>query len=357
MHPEGGTAMNSRDRVLTTVSRRTPDRVPVYFWLAPHIVERLQSERGVTNPEEYLHMDMRMVDYVAQPEQQDRSAYTKAFPPNTTINDWGCGSYPVGYYHFTKAVCPMAGFTSADQVEAYPFPERLPDMQALRSRVKQIQDQGFAAVSQYECGVFEQANGLMGMEKFLAVMYTDPAMARLLFGRISDVKARIAEAYVEAGVDVLFIGDDIGIQNGPIMPPAMWREYLIPPLKKIIERARAVRPGIPIAYHSCGMVGWAVEGLIEAGITILQSVQPEANDAAALKREYGDRLAFWGCIGSQSTMSHGTPGEVRAEVRHMIRTVGEGGGFICSPAHFVEPESPLENLDAFMETIEEFGYY
>jgi uroporphyrinogen decarboxylase len=105
------------------------------------------------------------------------------------------------------------------------------------------------------------------------------------------------------------------------------------------------------------MIGFAVEGLIEAGITILQSVQPEANDPADLKRKFGDRLAFWGGVGSQSTMSHGTALDVKAEVRHLIETVGAGGGYICSPAHFVEPESPLENLDAFLEAIEEFGYY
>jgi uroporphyrinogen decarboxylase len=343
--------------VLTTIARQMPDRVPVYLWLTPHICDRLRDERGAENVEDYLRMDLRMADYAAQTESNDFSAYTKGFPANTTVDEWGCGTYPVGFYHFTKAVCPMERVTSVAEVERYPFPDRIPDLPALARAVEAIKDRDLAAVSQYECGTFEQGHALMGMEPLLAAMYTAPDLVRVLFDRISDVKARMAEAYVKAGVDILFIGDDIGIQAGPVMPPSMWREFLIPPLEKIITRARVVRPDVPIAYHSCGAVAFAVEGLADAGVTILQSVQPEANDTAQLKRDHGERLAFWGGVGSQSTMSHGTPEDVKAEAKRLMETVGKGGGFICSPAHFVEPESPLENLDAFMEAIDEYGRY
>lgn len=349
--------MTSRERVLTAVGRGEPDRVPIYLWLTPHIVDRLRRERGAEDPEDYLGMDLRMVDYAAAPESSDFTPYTGSFPENTTVDAWGCGTYPVGYYHFTKAVCPLAGISTVEDVERYPFPSREPVMEDLARAVQAVKDRGLAAFSQYECGTFEQGHALVGMEDLLAAMYTSPDMVRALFDRISDVKARMAAAYAEAGVDVLFIGDDIGTQHGPVMPPDLWREYLIPPLEKIIGAARAVRPGIPIAYHSCGAVGFAVDGLIEAGIDVLQSVQPEANDPAELKRRHGGRVAFWGGVGSQSTMSHGTPEDVRNEVRALMETVGEGGGYICSPAHFVEPESPLENIDAFVEAIEEFGRY
>jgi uroporphyrinogen decarboxylase len=349
--------VTSRERVLTTIARQEPDRVPIFLWLTPHIIERFKNERGAEDVEEHLGMDLRMVDYCAKPEWNDFAPYTTDFPDNTTFDDWGCGTYPVGYYHFTKAVCPMAHITTLEEVEQYPFPRREADPDALKSAVEAVRKRELAVVSQYECGTFEQGHALMGMEALLTAMYTSPDLVRLLFDRISDTKARMAEAYVRAGVDILFIGDDIGIQGGPVMPPSMWREFLLPPLRKIIGRARAVRPDIPIAYHSCGAVEFAVEGLIDAGITILQSLQPEANDLAKIKRDFGDRLAFWGGVGSQSTLSHGTPEDVIAEVKGLMETVSKGGGFICSPAHFVEPESPLENLDAFMQAIEDYGHY
>jgi len=349
--------MNSRERVLTAISHQRPDRVPIYLWLTPALIERLKNERGVEDYEAYLKMDIRFAEYRGLEEHRDFSAYTKHFHPSTTVDDWGCGTFPVGYFHFTKAQCPLERATSVEEVRNYPFPQRRPDIPAIRGQVEAIQAHGLLACSQYECGTFEQAHALMGMEPLLANMCTSPQMVELLFERISDIKARMAAAFVEAGVDILWIGDDIGMQTGPIMSPTMWRKYLLPHLKKIIAAARRVRPEIPIAYHSCGSIGFAVEGLIEAGVDILQSIQPEANDPAGLKQEYGRQLAFWGGAGSQSTMSHGTPEEVKNEVEHLIDAVGADGGFICSPAHFIEPESPLANIDAFVEAVEQYGYY
>lgn len=349
--------MTSRERVLQAASRRQPDRVPTYLWLTPALIERLRDERGIGDHEAYLHMDLRFAAYRSRDQPGDFSRYVGHYHADTVVDAWGCGTYPVGYYHFTKAQCPLESATSREAIRAYPFPEQRADVAAIRSQVRAIQADDLLACSQYECGTFEQAHALMGMEPLLAHMVSSPGMVQELFERISDVKARMAAAYVEAGVDMLWVGDDIGIQTGPVMAPRMWRESLLPHLKKIIAAARKVRADVPIAYHSCGSVGFAVEGLIEAGIDVLQSVQPEANDPAELKRQYGEYLAFWGGVGSQSTLSHGTPDQVRDEVKHLIETVGAGGGYICSPAHFIEPESPLANIDAFVEAVRELGQY
>ena len=349
--------MTSRQRVLAAAARKEPDRVPFCIRLTPFIEQRLREERGIENLEEHAGMDVRFVRYHARPEEIDHSAYTAGYPPDARVDCWGEGVRPVGYFHFAQGIHPMAGFTSAQEVADYPLPAWEPIPEEMRREVQDVQSRGLAAVSGYECGTFEQSNHLMGMEGVLTNMHLNPEMMRRLFERVSEVKARKAAACVEAGVDVLWIGDDIGSQNGPIMSPAMWREFLLPPLKKIIARARSVRADVPVAYHSCGCVGFAVEGLIEAGVNVLESVQPEANDPADLKARYGDRLAFWGGAGSQSTMSHGSPEDVRAEVRRLMETVGKGGGYILAPAHRLEPECPLENIDAFLEAVEQYGYY
>jgi len=349
--------MTPRRRFLAAANNRKPDRVPIDLRLTPFLVERLRKERGVEDYEEFAGLDLRRAPYHAVHEEIDHSQYTAGYPENASVNIWGCGSFPVGYYHFMKDVSPMEGFTTVREVAEYPLPALEPIVEDIREGADAIKARGLCAVSAYECGTFEQAHALMGMEPLLVNMYANPEMVHLLFDRVSDVKARVAEGFAGADVDVLFIGDDIGIQSGPVMSPAMWREFLVPPLKKIINRARAVRPDIPIAYHCCGYVHFAVEGLLEAGINVLQSVQPEANDLVELADRYGDRLAFWGGVGSQSTMSHGTPDDVKAAVRMCMKTLGRDGGLILSPAHWVEPESPLENIDAFLEAVEEYGYY
>lgn len=353
----GKSGMTSRQRVLTAVSRREPDRVPFELPLTPFLEERLKAERGVHNPDDYFGVDIRFAKYHAVPEEIDHSRYTAHFPSDAKVDDWGVGVRPVGYFHFGQRIHPMAGLTSVGELADYLFPAHTPMLQDIRRGVQEIQSRGLAAVSSYESGTFEQANALMGMENVLINMHANAEMMRLFFERISDIKAHIAAAYVEAGVDVLWIGDDIGCQRGPILSPAMWREFLIPPLEKIIARARSVRPDIPVAYHSDGYIGFAADGLREAGVNILQAVQPEANDPAELKARYGDRLAFWGGVGSQSTMSRGTPADVKAEVKRLMETVGKGGGYICSPAHRLEPECPLENIYALAEAIEHYGYY
>ena len=262
--------MNSRERVLTAISRKEPDRVPIYLWLTSHLIERLEKERGVKNYEEYLKMDIRFADYKSKPEEKDYSAYTKDFHPQSNIDNWGCGTYPVGYYHFTKAQCPMKSFSTIKNVENYPFPEFRPMVKEMSIAVKDIQERNLIACSSYEMGTFEQGHALMGMEELLNMMYMNSEMVTLLFDKISEIKAH------------------------------------------------SVRFDIPVAYHTCGCIDWAIDGLIEAGIDILQSLQPEANDSAVLKEKFGDRISFWGGIGSQSTMSGGTIVDVKNEVIHLL---------------------------------------
>ena len=142
-----------------------------------------------------------------------------------------------------------------------------------------------------------------------------------------------------------------------MMSPATWREWLKPRWRKVIKAAKDVNPAVLAFYHSDGDVRPVIEDLIEIGFDILNPVQPECMDPAALKRAYGDRLAFWGTIGTQTTMPFGTPDEVRATVKERIETVGVGGGLLIAPTHVLEPEVPWENIVALFEAVDEYGRY
>jgi len=100
-----------------------------------------------------------------------------------------------------------------------------------------------------------------------------------------------------------------------------------------------------------------IPDLIEIGVTILNPVQPECMDPVKLKEQYGDRLAFDGTMGIQTTMPFGTPEEVDRETKRMIETVGKGGGLIIAPTHVLEPEVPIENIKAFLEAVDKYGHY
>ena len=158
-----------------------------------------------------------------------------------------------------------------------------------------------------------------------------------------------ATQFARAGVDIIITGDDIAGQTGMLMKLDVWREFLKPRLAATVRAVKQARPEAFVFYHSDGNVEAAVPDLIEAGIDILNPVQPECMDPAAVKLKFGDRLAFWGTVSVQQTMPFGSPEAVRAEVRSRIRSVGKGGGLILAPAHVLGPETPWENIVAFFE--------
>ena len=128
-------------------------------------------------------------------------------------------------------------------------------------------------------------------------------------------------------------------------------------MQRAIAAAKKVKPDMLAFYHSDGDIRDIIPELIEIGVDVLNPVQPECMDPREVKARYGDRLSFWGTIGTQTTLPFGTPGQVRQAVREMIDTVGVGGGLVLAPTHLVEPEVPWENLLAFVDEARHYGIY
>lgn len=182
-------------------------------------------------------------------------------------------------------------------------------------------------------------------------------MAEELLDRVTDVAVAQMENLARAGVDSVYFGDDIGMQHTIMMSEDLYSYWLKPRLKRLIDAARAIKPDIIIIYHSCGHVNELIPHLIEAGIDVLNPVQPESMEFREIYDLYGDRLSFHGTIGTQTTMPFGTPEEVRENVRHMIETVGKGGGLVIAPTHVLEPEVPWENVEALVQAIKDYGTF
>jgi uroporphyrinogen decarboxylase len=155
-------------------------------------------------------------------------------------------------------------------------------------------------------------------------------------------------------VDVIMFGDDVGTQKALMMSVETWRKWVKPATAATIAAAKAVNPDVIALYHSDGVIYDIIPELIEIGVDVLNPVQPECVDPLVLKEQYGDRLSFWGTIGTQTTMPFGTPEEVRENVRQMIQTVGKGGGLLIAPTHLLEPEVPVENVVAYINACAEY---
>jgi uroporphyrinogen decarboxylase len=154
---------------------------------------------------------------------------------------------------------------------------------------------------------------------------------------------------------MIHCGDDIANQQAMMFAPDLWRKMMLSRWRQVWQAVKAINSDCVIFYHSDGNIIAVVGDLIEAGVDILNPLQPESLDVDAVHRRYGKRLTFDGCIGTQSTMPFGSPQDVRQRVREVIDRYGRDGGLIVSPTHVLEPEVPLENIDALFEACHEYS--
>lgn len=196
---------------------------------------------------------------------------------------------------------------------------------------------------------FERAWSLRGMENLMMDMALNPAFVEGLFAGILDYNMEIIAAALEYDIDGFYFGDDYGQQMGMLMSPAMWRRFIRPGLGKMFERVKGKSKAV--CLHCCGDITEILGDLIDIGLDVYQTVQPEVYDLKKLKAEFGKDLAFWGAISTQKTLPFVTPGELKRIVRETIEIMAEGGGYICSPTHRIPPDVPVENVLALLEVL------
>lgn len=156
---------------------------------------------------------------------------------------------------------------------------------------------------------------------------------------------------------MVWLGDDIATQRNMMMSPAMWRKYFKPRYAKMFATFKQANPNIKLCYHSCGNLQDVVDDLIEIGLDVLNPIQPMAMEPTAFKKRFGDRITMYGAMDVQNIMPFGTPEDVRREVKRLIEGCAPGGGFILSPAHHIQSDTPVENVEAFYAAAREFGSY
>ena len=351
--------MTSRERVLTAMSRQKPDRVPRSAGFTPGVMERFRRETGAEDPAEYWDYDDASVGLKPPDCKTDFSPFhPEGLPEGTWMSDYGTAHKPAGFHHFFGHQYPLDQPTTLADLEAYPWPnyERDYRWEHLAADVNRLHEKG-KYVSGFSGHIWETAWQVTSMPKLMLQFMAEPEQAAYLLDRITENNLFAARRYAEAGVDCLMTGDDVGMQDRLMMSPATWRQWFRPRWGKIWAQAKALNPQLHIFYHSDGAIQPIIPDLIEMGLDVLNPVQPECMDPVAIKREYGQDLAFWGCVGTQTTFPFGTPEDMRAEVKHLVETVGAGGGLYLSPTHVLEPDVPVANILAFFEACEEFGEY
>jgi uroporphyrinogen decarboxylase len=382
--------MTSRERVLTALNHRQPDRVPIDLGGNQTGIHRIAYARllellgrreqivimdlvqQLARPSEAvlerLHVDTRYVwaKGAASFKGQVLKRQTNGQSWNDFTDEFGATwSMPDEHpYYFDLSHSPLAGL-SLEQIKHYPFPkgDDPTRFEGLRARALELKSQTpYAVVSGISGVVYEICWYMRGLENLFTDMLRQPQVFEAIIDRTLQFWLDWFRLFLdEAGdvVDVIMIGDDLAGQDGPLFSPAIYRAVVKPRHKRLVQYLKS-RTQAKIWYHSCGSVAQYIPDLLDNGIDILNPVQLSAKgmNPARLKAAYGDRLVFWGGgIDSQRLLPRATPAVVRDAVRGSIEAFKPGGGYVFNNVHNLQPDVPPQNILAMFDAACEFGKY
>jgi uroporphyrinogen decarboxylase len=381
--------MRSRDRVLAAINHEEPDRVPICVGVSNATGIKMQTYQelkqlvGIDGPDNYiydwpelgtaaideatmqrLHSDVRGVLDLEPAAIRERNRQRR--PHSPYIDSWGSGQIELKEGHWFPGLHPMADATTQAEIEAYPWPDMDDPTRVahVRAQAQQLAAAGEYAIigTPWLLFPFERAHAMQGMDKFLMNMAMEPDFALALLRRITDLcKTLMGHFLKECGdlIDIVKIGDDLGMQSGLLISPRMYRRLLKPLHAELIAFAKE-RTAAKIFFHTDGDVFDLIPDLVEIGVDILNPIQTSAGrmaNLAELQRQYGQNIVFCGAIDTHHVLPHGTPAEVRQEVRRVIEHLGPGGGYMVASVHTIMDDVPAQNVLAMVDAVEEFGRY
>lgn len=337
---------------------------PVTFSLCPSLAHTYKEIAGDTPlpvyfdyPEGFATQEIPRLSFRPRDSVDWTKYYDVALKEGTTFNAYGVAFEPgsAAAQHMTYMRHPLRNATSLEEMEAYPFPSYdSTHTEYIQEAVHQAHKAGLAAVGCAHCTIWETAWYIRDMTQLMMDMCSGDEKATFILDVLTEHAVQCVTAYARAGADIIELGDDIGMQTTLMMSKEMYDMWLKPRLARVISAAKKENPDVLIYYHTCGYVEPLIPRLIEAGIDILNPVQPECMTFSEIHARYGDRLAFNGTIGTQTTMPFGTPQDVRNMVWHNLSIAGEKGGLLCCPTHLLEPEVPWENVEAYVRACREW---
>jgi len=365
--------LNSKERVLTALKRTgVPDRVPLQFDLCRSLLEDFGRKHDI--PLHYTTSYYEDLTY-----RISANELRLAMGSDCVLVG---GSLPAGYRHpTTEDGCivnefgmkmrqgplymevirePLANASSVEEVMKFPMPDpyaagRMDDAKKYIQKYKS----DYFIIGDLELSMFEMAWHMVGLQKFMMDMALEEPYVEALLDRVMEFTIGIGKQLAELGVDGIWTGDDFGAQNGMMIAPEMWRKIFKPRFAELFSELKSTNPEVLVMYHSDGAVAPILDELVEIGIDVFNPVQPNVpgHQPDELKAGLGDKLSFWGAIDQQYLLPNGTPAEIEADVAEKIEALGAGGGYLCSPAHIIQADTSMKNVETFIAAVKKHGVY
>ncbi len=341
--------MTSRERVLTTFAHEEPDRVPLWFGASREMWEGMQKKFSLDDE----GLKLKLGDDFRPVHARDSGPALKDSANRLGIKREGIGCGQALNHPLAKA--------TLKEIHDFPWPDpKWYDASGIKAQVEARKGK-YAIMGGLWSPFWHEANDLLGMENLFMKMYDEPEAVDAVFEHLSsyyfEANKRIFDT---AGkyIDIFFMGNDLGSQNGPLVSPELFRRFLLPHFRKLIELGHAYN--LKVQLHCCGGIEPLIPGLISVGLDALHAVQTTCAgmDLVQLKKNYGKRMVFNGGIDSHHILMESTPEVVRERTKEILKIMMPGGGYVAGASHdTVLPETPVENVLAMCDTVREFGKY
>ncbi len=335
-------SITQKERVIAQIKHEETDRVPYHLMFDPgsNIEERLDEYYGSNSWRSQVDNAIFQLPLPSMGINLDlgKEKFTDAYG-----SEWRLDLRP---FSLEKPALTQPS------LEGYQFPKVSDlfdaDFETNALQIIEQQKDKFV-VAAYGFGLFERSWVLRGFENVLMDVAVNPDFYEELLDKLLNHQMEILERLLKLPVDGIWFFDDWGFQQGILIGPERWRKLFKPRYERLYRRTH--ESGKYVLSHCCGGIEKILPDAIEIGLDVYQSVQPEAknNNPYDLKKKFGDKITFWGGLGSQNMIPFRTPSEIKEEVRHLCKTMASGGGYILGPAKEIQPETPNENIAAVVE--------
>lgn len=353
--------MNSRERVLTAIEHREPDRVPLTVDMEKEVQQMLIEHFSISSRKELwdvLHIDTWLVGADVEDPEPDAE-----YPPDENKSVWGYRTRTVQYgegSYEEQVHFPLAGEITKEDIDTYPIPDfKKVSFDPVRKAREDHPDR--AIIAHITHGAYFNGTFLRGLEQFLIDMFMDYELAERLVGKANEfiipAVERLANEAADA-FDIFYIADDYCDASRPLFPPDIFRKLVKPYLADIADIIHGA--GKKFLLHICGAVREIMPDIIDAGVDLLEPIQTSAAgmEVEGLKQDFGNDMAFYGSVDLVNVLNKGTVEDVQNEVRKNMRVLGKGGGLILGPGHtYIQVDAPAENIIAMYETAYDEGGY
>ncbi len=373
----------SRKRVIDTLNHKEPDRVPIdlgggvssimdrAYWSLKKYLNLDDCEYEVIGPEwrTVVEIDERILKLFNVDFRRvwigGSSEYKRIIKEDGTwIDEFGFTKRSTGVYS-EMIDHPLRYAKDSEDIKKFKFFNAYDSARTkgLKERVEYLYNETDYAIvaAGAHMGLIDMCTWMRGYDQFPVDLMLNKKIAHTLLDKLTTYYLELMDAYLSVVgpyIQIVEMAEDIGGQNNLLISPELYREMILPYYKSLLDFVKS-KTNAKIFHHSCGSVVKGVDLLIEAGIEILNSLQPMAfgMDSTYLKDKFGDKISFHGGFDLQKVLPYGTIKEVENEAKRRIAIYAPGGGYVFCAAHNIQNDVPPENIIAMYKAGKEWGNY